>query len=378
MNTTTFQIRPTVSFEIQKIIGVSTGDGNVRNFQVQWAPCWINDAHLVGCEKLIQEFLNQTESCSREEVEIKVSSHNNVRIIENDTLIKEEPIDEQITFVQSSECNESLSQGSNDMERGALESTSNGGVSAHSNGRVSSHFSNHNDSKFVQYNSTKFNNSYESSDIPLYDKGFDNNVGYNKFEKRTLQKGDTSRIDIPRGSVQQPEKGHLINNLAKRIQSSNNIKGKMPRVVDYYQKEDDSLDNTLFSQEVAQIDSNNKVKESAETSWSLSSENNIDIDDEEIVVVNCDEMANYNVDQKTSEQPPLYSINQKSLDERPAICNICGKSFRCRQNVRRHVKEVHSGKKPYKCPICAKDFIRKEGVKYHMRSFHKQIHDDEG
>ena len=42
-----------VFFQVEKVIGVSS-DGN---YQVQWAPAWVSKFHLVGCEHLIQEFL---------------------------------------------------------------------------------------------------------------------------------------------------------------------------------------------------------------------------------------------------------------------------------------------------------------------------------
>jgi len=45
--------RPHVSFEVEKIIGISS-DGN---YQVQWKPAWVSKFHLVGCEHLIEEFL---------------------------------------------------------------------------------------------------------------------------------------------------------------------------------------------------------------------------------------------------------------------------------------------------------------------------------
>jgi len=49
-------MRPSVCFEVQKIIGVSFGHGNTRNYQVQWAPTWISSTNLIGCEHLIDDF----------------------------------------------------------------------------------------------------------------------------------------------------------------------------------------------------------------------------------------------------------------------------------------------------------------------------------
>ena len=49
--------KPRICFEVEKVIGVSS-DGS---YQVQWAPAWVSKYHLVGCEHLIQEFLQQQE-----------------------------------------------------------------------------------------------------------------------------------------------------------------------------------------------------------------------------------------------------------------------------------------------------------------------------
>ena len=51
-------IGPSVCYKVDKIIGMSVGEGNVRNYQVQWSPLWISSVHLVGCENLIEEFIN--------------------------------------------------------------------------------------------------------------------------------------------------------------------------------------------------------------------------------------------------------------------------------------------------------------------------------
>merc|ERR1712013_902505 len=53
----TFGSRPLMCFEVEKVIGVSS-DGS---YQVQWAPAWVSKFHLVGCEHLIQEFLQRQQ-----------------------------------------------------------------------------------------------------------------------------------------------------------------------------------------------------------------------------------------------------------------------------------------------------------------------------
>ena len=44
-------------------------EGSVRSYQVQWAPAWVSAPHLIGCEHLIQEFLQRTNATE------KVSGH---------------------------------------------------------------------------------------------------------------------------------------------------------------------------------------------------------------------------------------------------------------------------------------------------------------
>jgi len=53
---------PSVCFTVEKIIGISSGgDGNTRNYHVQWAPTWVSSWNLRGCEKLIQQFLREQQ-----------------------------------------------------------------------------------------------------------------------------------------------------------------------------------------------------------------------------------------------------------------------------------------------------------------------------
>merc|ERR1712119_70472 len=57
--------KPHIRFEVEKVIGVSS-DGT---YQVQWSPAWVSSFHLIGCEHLIQEFLQQQEQQQHEQQE---------------------------------------------------------------------------------------------------------------------------------------------------------------------------------------------------------------------------------------------------------------------------------------------------------------------
>ena len=43
---TTTTSGPAACFKVSKIIGVSIGEGNLRNYQVEWEPSWVSAMHL--------------------------------------------------------------------------------------------------------------------------------------------------------------------------------------------------------------------------------------------------------------------------------------------------------------------------------------------
>ena len=48
-------------------------------------------------------------------------------------------------------------------------------------------------------------------------------------------------------------------------------------------------------------------------------------------------------------------------------CKVCGKGFKHRRSLNRHVK-LHSGEKNFKCPFCATAFARSDHLKAHIRT----------
>jgi len=73
--------RPHVSFEVEKIIGISS-DGN---YQVQWKPAWVSKFHLVGCEHLIEEFLLEQYHKGNEPQTHVPNKPNDMALVETDT-----------------------------------------------------------------------------------------------------------------------------------------------------------------------------------------------------------------------------------------------------------------------------------------------------
>ena len=67
-----------------------------------------------------------------------------------------------------------------------------------------------------------------------------------------------------------------------------------------------------------------------------------------------------------------FHEEKKPVSTETYECDFCDKTFSRPDNVSRHIKAVHEGKKPFPCEECDKTFAEKRSLNHHMLSFHEE------
>lgn len=78
-----------------------------------------------------------------------------------------------------------------------------------------------------------------------------------------------------------------------------------------------------------------------------------------------------NYSNKSAANYPLPKESPEK-EKNPYVCNICGKDYTLKHNLKRHIAS-HSGVKPFPCKVCGKYFKRKDTCLDHERSHYFNV-----
>lgn len=69
--------------------------------------------------------------------------------------------------------------------------------------------------------------------------------------------------------------------------------------------------------------------------------------------------------------PPSNSNPYRVTSDRPFQCKECGRAFRERGNMNKHVLSVHRKQKSHQCTQCTKSFAFRDGLLRHISTVHE-------
>ena len=78
------------------------------------------------------------------------------------------------------------------------------------------------------------------------------------------------------------------------------------------------------------------------------------------------DLENTNENEETDEKP----FSQEG--EKPHACTSCDKRFKKKDNLDRHISNVHEGSRPNVCIICGQSFAQKSVLITHFQTVHEK------
>ena len=380
--------KPRVGWEVEKIIGMST-DGNICNYQVQWAPAWVSSYHLVGCDHLIENFLQQQPSNVDKEQTDLVSSKE-VHILE-----------EQHQVMTLSEKTPDPTHILNDIQQPEIfpENTDtahcDAGNLAHdfTESRCDPLLSDQVSWPPAEVGGDMAGESFHSvSNESITPLPFNNDI-------IKIEEGESmdSNVLLVREDAKNPF-GDIISSSCKRYPVNNSIPPSEGSMIDkissnlWLKKQDSNLPVGKISLD----DSLSSVEEDFEEEMFNDSTNSLDPSQYQYLQAhpfnnrnknnnnndNNNTMLSYAPEEPGTSRKFLCSICGKEFLEESALvthmqghpiqghtkrypCQECGKTFSKSSHASRHMR-IHTGERPFACEFCGKTFNRNSHLKRHL------------
>lgn len=369
--------RPSVFFEVERIIAISKGDGDFKTYCVQWAPSWVTGAQLAGCQHLINEFLStsfeKNPKIHQESEDIQerpsmvmtgdfledgkdevpnMNSH--YQKDKSPLLIPTDPLVPQ-TEENHNDNDTEISERSSSMDFFPVE----GGIEEIDNLEKVANICK--EEVFLDFNNiktvivepnepvafAKVLNTFKCTSCEKTFKSsrqlFDHTRLAHHPENKNLQgrklENKVKNIKLKKGKV-------------NKLQKPNANPGSKLRILE---KQPVSLTKKIKKNEITHIDEHplfcNVCQKSFSHRDSLDSHN-------------CVKTCSYCQKQFTKTASFKAHLLTHSSD-RPFVCSVCSKGFKLQSKLKRH-RLVHTGEKPYSCVTCKKAFSLLHHLKRHM------------
>ena len=344
-------VGPSLCFQIQKVIGFSAGNGALPTYQVQWAPAWVSGHHLVGCEHLIEDFLQkQATTSNHTETEVKNTEfyeecHSQKSCSENSngyntrdptkpdltssSALHDEPCevaDEDEETGELWQDHVPVDDGEIYYEEGDEYTIANDGDTTV---QQSSHFDQTSNITQHEMNSCENTTSSTHSDSQLVTVVKEE---YEVTEYHHQEEGGYSNMSMVNSNDE------YTNNAYYYTHDTNEHEHEPEHEIKKKRRRGDTPNNVPWESLVETIGGQYKC-------------------------LACGRMFN--------DKSNLRQHIRTHSNERPYTCEVCHKSFKWNKVLKRHMA-THFTVKPYQCSLCEKAYTQRQSLKSHLKHSHGQ------
>ena len=352
-------MKPRACFEVERILGVS----NDGSYQVQWSPSWVSKFHLVGCEHLIEDFLQRMKE-KNEGNELNDTQQQDEEEVDDGCLgLAEEPLQQPQIEIQPlqqqkqpqppqekrQKHNQKLAklnhqhrhhhQQQQQQQKQQLQQRQQQPQQEHQNGQILYDLTSQQQQNEINEHmdiELKFGPVEELNEIPTM-------IGSD--ERDLLPYSDEMDIKLEDPELE-PVPYETMGQLLHRYDSSES-----------YSQSDEFRNSRTTMCSPTTKDEQNVTNHHNRT---VMSSGGIILNDIKAAALKCRRCG-----QSFASASNLEDHEQQRTCEKRFSCSYCDYSCNRRGNLEKHVR-VHTGEKPYKCEICGSCFKATSDLNVHM------------